>query len=31
MWVSVQHACVSGHVTKIPNIKADHMGILTHN
>ena len=22
MWVFVQHACVFGHVTKIPNIKA---------
>ena len=31
MWVSVLHACIFGHVTKIPSIKAYSMGILTHN
>ena len=30
-WVSVQHTCIFGHMTKIPNIKAYCMGILTHN
>ena len=31
MWVSMQHTYVFGHMTKILNIKAYCMGILTHN
>ena len=31
MWVLMQYACISGHMTKMPNIKAYSMGTLTHN
>ena len=31
MWVSVWQACIFSHMTKIPDIKAYHIGILTHN